>query len=121
MFLGDWGGRGSGRSGRVRAVASGGLQRGQQELDFRLLGSHGGGKLVKCYTTGCGFQGEVVGVVIKLCHHLFRGERHGGLSTSRGMGEHRGGDVVGVHGKVGGAEGVATLRRGAKFHLHFTV
>ena len=86
-----------------------------------MLSGCGGGKLVKGYTTVCGGQGKVVKVSIKLCHHLFRGERHGGLSTSKGMGGRRVGDAVGDHDQVGGAEGVASLRRGAKLPLHFTV
>ena len=60
-------------------------------------------------------------MAIKLCHHLLGGEWHGGLSTSRVLGGRRRGDAVGVHGQVGGDEGFATLRRGAKFPLHCTV
>ena len=86
FFLVDRGGRDSGSSGRVQAVSGGGLQRVKQGLDFRVLGGCGGGKLVKGCTTVFGSRGEVVEVAIKMCHNIFGGKRHGGSSTSRGLG-----------------------------------
>ena len=77
--------------------------------------------MVKGCTTVCGGGGTVVEVAVKLFHHLLGGERHGGLSTSRGVGRQLGGDVMGGHGQVGGAKGVAPLIRGSKFYLHCTV
>ena len=85
FFLVDRGGRDSGSSGRVQAVSGGGLQRVKQGLDFRVLGAFGGIKLVKGCTIVWGGRGKVVKVAIKLCNHLFGGQRHGGASTSRGL------------------------------------
>ena len=84
LLLGDWEVRGSGCSDRVQSVDGGGLQRGKQGLDLRVLGGRGGGKVVNSCTTVCGGRGKVVKVAVEMCHHLFRGERHGGLLASSG-------------------------------------
>ena len=63
--------------------------------------------MVEGRTTVGGGRGGIIEVPVEFCHHLLGGERHGRSSTSGGMNWQRGGDAMGDHGQVGGAEGVA--------------
>ena len=85
------------------------------------MGGRGGGELVEGCTTVSDGRGKIVEVPVELCHHLLIVERRDGSLTSSGLNGRSGGDAVGEHGQVGGAEGIAPLRRGAKFPIHCAV